>query len=146
MVLKKQGEYSYGETQADIRDEIVDYSKHNSYVAEHFADAVCECGSKVFFLALDDDAGAAVRKCIGCEDEHAIGDSGEFLEEAELEERACVCGGEEFEITVGVSLYRESDDVRWLYVGCRCPKCGLTGVYGDWKNEFNGFRELLSRV
>ena len=58
----------------------------------------------------------------------------------------CFCRDNVFEITVGVSLYDDSEDVRWLYVGCRCPKCGLTGVYGDWKNEFNGYRELLARV
>jgi hypothetical protein len=56
------------------------------------------------------------------------------------------CGGEEFEITVGVSLYEGSEDVRSLYIGCRCPGCGLSAVYGDWKNEFNGYRDLLARV
>jgi hypothetical protein len=33
-----------------------------------------------------------------------------------------------------------------LYLGCRCPACGLVAVYGDWKNEFNGYRELLAKV
>ena len=51
-----------------------------------------------------------------------------------------------FEITVGVSLYHASQDVRWLYVGCRCPSCGVTGVYGDWKNEYLDYRELLAKV
>jgi len=78
--------------------------------------------------------------------EHPIGDSSEYLKDAELEERACPCGSEEFEITVGVSLYEDSNDVRWLYVGCRCPKCGLTAVYGDWESEFNGYQSLLARV
>ncbi len=44
-----------------------------------------------------------------------------------------------------MSLYEGSEDVRWLYVGCRCPACGLTAVYGDWKNEFNGYRDLLPK-
>jgi hypothetical protein len=39
---------------------------------------------------------------------------------AELEKCACPCGGEEFEITIGVSLFEDSEDVRWLYLGCRC--------------------------
>ena len=42
--------------------------------------------------------------------------------------------------------YDQSEDVRWLYVGCRCPACGLTGCYGDWKNEFIDYRNLLARV
>jgi hypothetical protein len=146
VALKKRGKYRYGDSQADIRAELFRYSKKNEYLAHHFADATCKCGGKLFGLALDDNEGAAVRICVTCKTEHPIGDSDELLEEAELGECACPCGGEAFEITIGVSLYKDSDDVRWLYVGCRCPKCGLTAVYGDWKNEFNGYQELLSRV
>ncbi len=146
MMLKKRGKYRYGDSQADIREEILRYSKLNEYVAYHFADATCTCSSKVFGLWIDNDEGVAVRKCATCSSEYPIGDSDEYLEEAEIEECACPCGGEKFEITVGVSLYDDSEDVRWLYLGCRCPACGLTAVYGDWKNEFNGYQELLSRV
>jgi hypothetical protein len=146
MVLKKRGKYRYGDSQSDIREEMLRYSKLNDYVAHHFADAVCTCGSKVFGLWIDNDEGAAVRKCAACSSEHPIGDSDEYLEDAEIEECACPCGGEKFEITVGVSLYDDSEDVRWLYLGCRCPACGLTAMYGDWKNEFDGYQELLSRV
>ncbi|HEY8502960.1 MAG TPA: hypothetical protein VIL46_00160 [Gemmataceae bacterium] len=146
MALKKRGKYRYGDCQADIRGEIHRYSKGNGYPAHHFADAVCTCGGTRFRLALDDTEGAAVRTCVGCGAEHPIGDSNEYLAEAELQECACPCGGEEFEITAGVSLYDDSEDVRWFYLGCRCPACGLTAVYGDWKNEFNGYQELLARV
>jgi hypothetical protein len=146
MALRKRGKYRYGENQADIRDEILRYSRGIKYLAHHYADAVCACGGRVFRLSLDDTEGAAVRSCVACAKEHPIGDSDEFLEEAELNDCACPCGNEEFEITVGVSLYEHSEDVRWLYVGCRCPGCGLTAVYGDWKNEFIGYRELLARV
>ena len=75
-----------------------------------------------------------------------MGDSNEYLQEAKLQLSSCICEGDFFEITVGVSLYDDSDDVRWLYIGCRCPACGLTGCYGDWKNEFIDYRELLKRV
>jgi hypothetical protein len=146
MALKKRGKYRYGDSQADIRAEVIRYSKANGYLAHHFADATCKCGGKLFRLTLDEDEGAAVRACVACKTEHPIGDSDEFLDEADLGECACPCGGEEFEITVGVSLYEGSDDVRWLYLGCRCPNCGLTAVYGDWKNEFNGYQDLLARV
>jgi len=146
MALKKRGKYSYGDSQPDIRAEVLRYGKKNAYHAHHFADCLCACGGKRFRLSLDDTEGAAVRTCIGCDSKHPIGDSDEYLEDAELEECACPCGGEEFEITVGVSLYEGSEDVRWLYVGCRCPACELTAVYGDWKNEFNGYRDLLARV
>ena len=146
MALKVRGEHRYGDMQSDIRDEILRYSNLNGYVAEHFADAVCKCGGKIFHLLLDDTEGAAVRDCKACSLKHPIGDSDEYLEDAEVKECACPCGGEELEITIGVSLYKESDDVRWLYIGCRCPQCGLTAVYGDWKNEYNGYRKLLDNV
>src|SRR5262245_16061803 len=117
MALKKKGKYWHGESQADIRKEVLRYSKENAYVAEHFADAVCSCGGKAFRLKLDDNEGAAVRICASCQSEHPIGDSEEFLEEAELGDCACPCGHEQFEITVGVSLHADSEDVKWLYLG-----------------------------
>lgn len=146
MALQKRGKYWYGDSQADLREELKRYGKLNGYVPTQFADAICECGNKGFQLCTDDNEGAAVRICNICGAEHPIGDSDEFLEDAELESHACVCGSETFEITVGVSLYEDSEDVRWLYLGCHCPACGLVGNFADWKNEFLDYRELLKRV
>ena len=145
MALTMRGEFRYGDSRADIREELVRYSKLNAYVAHHFADAVCKCDGTRFRLSLDGNEAVAVRKCIECAAEHPLADGDEYLEEAELEECACPCGGEDFEIAVGVSLYADSEDVRWLYLGCRCPECGLTAVYGDWKNEFIGYQEHSRR-
>jgi len=146
MGLVKRGKYWYGDAQADIRAELLRYSKANAYPCHHFAEAVCTCGGRLFVLDMDDGEGAAVRTCSSCKKDHPIGDSADFLADAALERARCVCGKDVFEITVGVSLYEDCEDVRWLYVGCRCPACGLTGCYGDWKNEFNGYQELLRRV
>jgi len=146
MALRKRGKHRYGDGHADIRDEVLRYSKANAYAAEHFADAVCACGGRVFEVLLDDKQGAAARTCIGCGEQHPICDSEEFLDDAELGQCACPCGAEAFEITVGVALYEGSEDVKWLYLGFRCPACGLTAVYGDWKCEAGGYRELMSRV
>jgi hypothetical protein len=146
MALQKRGEYYYGDGQSDIREELLRYSNANKYVVHHFVDAVCQCGGKRFRLAIDDNEGAAVRTCTACKTEHPIGDSDEYLEDSTLEVCACLCGREEFEVTVGVSLYEDSEDVKWLYLGCRCPNCGLTATYGDWKNEFMDYRKLLARV
>lgn len=179
MALVHRGDYHYGDSQADLREEIIRYSKLNTYEATHFADAVCRapakpkakpkagtkaqakpkkaaaalsptadgtCGGRLFTLTFDDGAGAAVRKCVLCKDEHPIGDSADYLDEADLDEAECVCESPKLEITVGVSLYADSEDVRWLYLGCRCPKCKVAGVYADWKNEFNGYQKLLADV
>lgn len=146
MALRKRGKHRYGDGQPDIRDEVLRYSKDNAYVAQHFADAACPCGGQVFRVLLDDEQGAAARTCIVCGDQHPIGDSEEYLDEAHLGQCACPCGGEVFEVTAGVALYEGSEDVKWLYLGFRCPACGLIAVYGDWKCEAGGFRELLARV
>jgi Zn ribbon nucleic-acid-binding protein len=146
MALRKRGEWRYGDSQADIRAEIVRYSRDNGY-ASQFADAACPCGGAVFGLLLDDNRGVAIRNCVACEaGPHPIGDSAEFIDGATPADCECECGGEAFEITVGVSLFTNGEDVRWVYIGCRCPACGRTAVYGDWRSGFNGYRELLARV
>ena len=146
MSLRKRGKYWYGDEQLDIRGELRRYSGLNGYPAEHFAEVECACAARVFTLALDEDAGVAVRTCVDCAKSVTMCDGEDYLEDAELEERSCVCGRDQFELTVGVSLYEDSQDVRWIYVGARCPACGLTGCYGDWKNEYPDFQALLSRA
>ena len=64
MALHKRGKHRYGDSQNDIRDEVLRYSQRNEYVAQHFADAICACGSRTFRLLLDDNEGAAVRGCL----------------------------------------------------------------------------------
>lgn len=144
MALRIQGQ-RYADGQSDIRSKLQEYSANN-YPAQHFAEVVCLCGSRHFRLAIDDTEGVAMRHCSACGQEHLIGDSADYLEGAELEECECPCGHGVFELTVGVALYPESEDVRWLYLGCRCVACGLAGCYGDWKNEFEGYQKLLARA
>jgi hypothetical protein len=146
VTLWRRGGYSYGTRRSDIRVELTRYAKRNAYPAHHFADARCTCGGKTFRLALDDTAGAAVRTCAACKRAHPIGDSADFLDDAELDDCECPCGKDIFEITAAVSLYRGSNDVRWLYLGCRCAACKLVAVYGDWKNEYDGYRALLAKI
>lgn len=146
MALRKRGKWWYGDSHADIRDELIRQGELNEYVPTQFVDPKCKCGSTLFQLLVDNEQGAAVRVCAKCETKHAMGDSDEYLKDATLEQATCVCGKTEFELTVGVSLYDDSNDVRWLYIGCRCPACSLTGCYGDWKNEFIGYKKLLKRM
>lgn len=146
MTHQKRGEHWYGSNHTDIHGEIMRYAGLNGYPAEHFADAICQCGGRHFRLSLDDDAGAAVRRCADCNGNHPIGDSSDYLDEAKPEECSCLCGQDVFEISAGVALYAGGQDVRWLYLGCRCISCGLTAVYGDWKNEHEGYPSLLAKV
>jgi hypothetical protein len=145
MAIRRKGGQRYADTQADIPEALRDYSR-KSYPAEHFADAQCSCSARLFLLAIDETEGAALRKCTSCGAEHPMGDSAEYLEDAALEECGCPCGAEGLELTVGVALYAQSNDVRWFYIGARCPHCNMVGCYADWKNEFIGYQELLSRT
>lgn len=133
MALKKKGRHSYGESRADLHTFLQGYSAANGYAAERMEDLRCGCGAEQLNLLLDDEEGAAVQSCPSCQQQAPLGDSAEFLAEANLGECECPCGGSRFEVTTGVAFYRGSTDVRWFYVGCRCPACGLVGCYGDWK-------------
>jgi hypothetical protein len=146
MALTQNGKFSYGDSQVDIRAKLTEYSNRNGYPAMHFADAVCSCGHRSFKLLVDDTEGAAVRECSSCKMSHPMGDSADYLADASLEQCECPCGSDDFEMTVGVALYDGSEDVRWIYIGCRCSACGLTACYGDWKNEFEGFQKLLANI
>ena len=146
MGITRRNNQSYGDSQTDIREVLTEYSRGVTYLAEHFADAKCSCGGTVFSLMVDDNEGAATRTCKSCETEQPIGDSADYLEDAELEECECPCGSSSFEITAGVALYQDSEDVKWLYLGCRCPECSLTACYADWKNEFENYRALLEKI
>jgi hypothetical protein len=146
MALTERGNYKYGESQADIRLELAIYANGTGYAASHFADAACTCGGRSFKLLLDDREGMAVRHCPACQNSHPIAETGSYLDDAALEECECPCGAALFEVTMGVSLYHETEEVRWLFLGCRCLSCGLTACYGDWKEEFQDYRKLLATV
>jgi hypothetical protein len=75
MAIRRENNQSFADSQADIRDEHVRYSELTGYVAEHFADARCDCHATTFKLGLDDDAGVAVRFCQSCGCEHGMADS-----------------------------------------------------------------------
>jgi hypothetical protein len=143
-VTKKKGQ-SYGSSAKDIEPVIVDHSR-GSYLATDFASAQCSCGGRRFRLQVDDTVGAAVRTCAKCKKEHPLGDSAEYLAEASLDECECPCGKDVFELTAGVARYEDSEAVRWIYLGCRCPACHLVAVYADWKNEHDDYRTLLAAI
>lgn len=146
VALTRKGKYWYGETSEDVKAELLRYSTKNQYVAAKFRQSQCRCGSYVFKLESDEEAGAARRICIECGNVHLMGDSSEYAEGANFDNHICVCDGEHFELISGVALYEGSNDVRWYYIGCRCVKCQLVGVFADWKCEAGDAETLLADV
>ncbi|TQV88848.1 hypothetical protein [Aliikangiella coralliicola] len=150
MTIRKKENESFGTCQADIRLELSDYAKSHGYEIHHFKNVACKCGGRLFDLYIDDDECVATRICTVCKNEHVMLDGEEYLEDTEFYQAVCTCGSQPFELTVGVKLYSHehglSDDVHWLFIGCRCPNCNLVGCYADWKNEFTGYEKLLSNA
>ncbi|WZB61056.1 hypothetical protein WJ968_03275 [Achromobacter xylosoxidans] len=146
MTLKKKGKFWYGTTQEDLQTEMRRYSVDNVYEATRYAASACACGGKTFTLDTDEDAGVALRTCTACGNEHYMGDSASYADEAEPARHPCVCDGETFELLSGVALYEDSNDVRWYYIGCRCAQCDLVGVFADWKCEAGDADAFLAAV
>lgn len=151
MTLEQRGEHYYGQSQQDLQDELRRYGELNTLPVDQTRDCVCECGGRRFELDVDEINGVALRVCEACQSEHILADGEPYLEDAELEGCECLCGEPIFEITAGVHLARNqkeepTDTVRWFYVGCRCPACGLLGCYADWETDYQGVEELLDNV
>jgi len=147
MSIIKKGKYYYGEDHNDLNEVLYDFSKTVGYLIDHFKTAKCLCGNNTFRVLLNEEEGVARRVCWKCNNEHDIADSEDFIDEVEtLDELECLCEEGEFRITVGVSLYENSEDVKWFYLGLYCPNCNCLGCYGDWKNEYIGYKELLEKV
>lgn len=146
MALVKKGKFWYGTAPEDVRAEVLRYSTRNGYVALRFGLSVCACNGKTFRLETDEDEGVARRTCMACGMAHFMGDSESFAADATLEAHECVCDGDAFELSSGVALYEGSNDVRWYYIGCRCSRCALTGVFADWKCEAGDADEFLAKV
>lgn len=125
---------------------INDYSLRNGYPAERFASPRCKCGGEIFAIAVDDQVGAAVRTCHACGDRHAVGDSAEYLDGAELETCSCPCGSETFEYIAAAALYSDKQAIRWIYIGLLCSSCKSGAVYADWKNEDNSIEAWIARA
>jgi hypothetical protein len=138
-VIRKRGKHWYGETIADIREVLSRYGGKVDPLSV-FADATCDCGGRVFSLQVSEEYGEAAWFCKLCHAQYLFHDrniNGYYEGHPKADTECCGCpctkrGASYFEITVGASLYDDSEDVRWLYIGCRCVARGLTACYADW--------------
>jgi len=136
MALRKKGKYYYGDNQADLALELKRYSELNKYPIDEVENITCEkCGQKSFKLFSDNDESGALCQCINCAEKQFIRDTLNFINQDEIDNHECMCGNDNFEITVGLSFYQGTKDVRWVYVGGYCQKCGLVGNYIDWNER-----------
>ena len=116
-----------------LKAEIVRYSKSNGYEASEFHSIACECGHTEFRVFSDDNEGGCCAVCADCNRRVSVCDSADYIED--VVQNICRCGHEELKLMTGAALYPDSTDISWVYVGASCPKCGLAGVYVDWKER-----------
>ena len=143
MSIDKSGEWWRGSEPADLAEYLEAYSSEG-FESHEFRLSQCTCGSIQFVLEADDDEGAARRVCAKCKLPHFICDSEEFWQDAEPDTWRCIeCNGNEANIGIGFSLYPDSGDVKWLYVGTRCTKCAILGCFAGWKVGYGPSYHLL---
>ena len=145
MTISKSKRWWKGSTSADIEEYLRQYSAE-SYAISAYRPAMCDCGGVTFSLDVDDAEEAARRTCVACGREYMMCDSGEYWADADPERCECPCGSSVFNIGVGFSLYPGEPDIRWLFIGCRCDKCGVLGCYADWKVAYTPSVHLLNLV
>jgi hypothetical protein len=153
MALQQRGDYWYGDSASDIRV-LLSMDRPGSDPITVFADAVCECGGRVFTLQLDDEYQEAALFCKACDSQHLFHTTNvdgyyEGHPEADTEWCGCPCtkrGATYYEITLGASLYDGSDDVRWVHIGCRCVACGLVAFYASWHRIEIPYQTLFARL
>jgi hypothetical protein len=155
MAVDKSGKWWVGTDAADI-DEHLREHRAGGYQPDRFVHARCVCGEATFRFDANDDEGVARRTCIACGLAHYMLDSAEFAEDAELDECACPCGNETFQVAVGFAHVetRAADGdtetvgraVKWVSVGLRCKACGILGTYADWKIDFDPTEHLYAAV
>jgi hypothetical protein len=145
MSIDTSGKWWVGTGAQDMEEYLKAYSAQ-SYKVQEFRLSKCACGSLEFQLDADDDSGVAKRTCAKCKQEHFICDSEEFWEEAEPQHWKCDCGSAATNVGVGFSLRESGGEIRWLYVGCRCAKCGCLGCFAGWKIDYAPSRQLLEQA
>ncbi len=147
MSVDTSGKWWVDSDPSDIAEFLEAYSSDSGYKTEVFRLSRCKCGSVQFLLEADDNEGTARRSCVKCKAEHFICDSGEYWEDSEPEKWRCVeCKSIHTNVGVGFSLYPEDKEVKWLYVGCRCAKCGVLGCFAGWKVAYVPSRHLFEQV
>jgi hypothetical protein len=147
MSIDTSGKWWVGSEPDDIGEYLEAYSADGGYKTEEFRLSRCACGSVQFRLEADDNEGTARRTCAKCQTEHFICDSGEYWEDSEPEEWRCLeCKSQHTNVGVGFALYPEDKEVKWLYVGCRCAKCGILGCFAGWKVAYAPSRHLFEQA
>lgn len=120
----------------DIAGYLKEYSAEG-YPVDTVKPVICpECGSENCRITLDPEEHVIQVSCEPNGHRRLLMDSEEYWDESNPQKLTCPdCGGESFNLSVGLA-HRESGEVKWVYLGCRCLKCHAISSPDDWKIDY----------
>lgn len=154
-MLRRQGEYSYGDSPADVVSYFVEGSHPEVPITNH-KQVICACGSEVFQVDYDPEEEWVARYCTKCDaevvmfaDEYADVPDCKPKEYPNPELIRCLCDRDEFEVVGLTSPFFNDPDglsARTFYLGLRCVACGCLGEYASWNPRYNDSNLFLTML
>ena len=152
MAIDTSGTWWVGSDKSDVSDYL---NALTDGKIDQFRAARCNCSSDTFEVDFDGDAGCVRRKCGGCHATSFVCDSAEQWPSASPERYECVaCGSKTANVVIGFTLRPATlknrigfaRDVKWVFVGVRCDRCGVLGCVADWKINYLPSAILVTQV
>lgn len=137
MTIDTSGEFWKGTEFSDVVTYLAELEP-GGYPVHRVVEARCACGRHAFHVELNRDDELAATVCEGCGARTFVADSEQHWDEEEVERQTCPCGGETFEVGLGLSIKRDPDQgdwIRWGSLGSRCVACGTLASAVDWKSD-----------
>lgn len=146
MAIEHIGQWWYGSEARDIETYLRALTAPARTVNE-VRPVLCACGSSLFHVDFNPEAGGARRVCVLCRNAQFIGNAQEFWEEERASRLVCpICNSQDFNLAIGFCLYEDRRGVQWIYLGERCAWCHILGSCPDWEIGYTPSLELLEKV
>ena len=133
-MIDKTREFWHGDCAEDIIEYLDEYSENE--IDKTVIVKCDQCGSLDFACSIDDEEGAIEVACAACGKKRMLLDSADYWEDSDPKNAKCpLCKNKLYNVAVGF-VHREDREVKWVYIGNRCNKCGLLGSPGDWEVNY----------
>ena len=143
-MIDKSKEFWYGDDSDDIDEYLRLFSGDNSIEIRTIKCRSCE--ETVLHLIVDQDEDAIAIQCPKCNEKRILLDCAEIWEDAEPKKLDCpVCGNDSYTSKAGL-LRRSDGNVRHVYVGERCEKCGVLGSCVNWEINYGPTDDLEANI
>ena len=120
-----------GESQKDIDEYLNEYTENE---IDKTVSIKCEnCGANSFFIKMNDVGNAIEIECKDCNEKWLILNDEKDWGDSRPNTVSCQnCKGNKFNVTLGFVI-RNTDEVKWVYIGTMCESCGELDCPSDWK-------------